>query len=110
MTAGTRRHYVEVKRPSAAIDGRGQSEGPPETIYRALPAEIRTLNTREQELARQVYALATHEIRVWPDPRKPIFETDWLLLGERKLEVGGVNDVRQTGIELVLICGEVRDG
>lgn len=110
MTAGTRRHYVEVQRPSAAIDGRGQSEGPPETIYRALPAGIRTLSTREQEVARQNYALATHEVKLWPDPRKPIHETDWLIFGERKLEVGGVNDVQQNGIELVLICGEVRDG
>jgi len=110
MTAGNRRHYIDVYRPSQATDLRGQIEGPPETIYRGMPAEIRTLSTREQEVARQVYALATHEVRVMVDPRKQIMETDYLMHGARKLEVGGVNDVQQNGVEMVLICGEVRNG
>ena len=108
MTAGLRRHYISVLRPSSALNGRGQIEGEPEVVYRALPAEIRTLSTREQEIARQNYALASHQVTVWPDPAKPITELDHVAIGGRRLEVGSVNDVRQTGIELVLICGEVK--
>lgn len=108
MSAGLRRHYVAAYRPSHALGDRGQIDGPPEQLYRALPAEIRTLTTREQEIARQTYALATHEVTVYADPSKPIQETDHLMLGERRLEVGSVNDPMQNGIKLVMVCGEVK--
>lgn len=109
IDAGKRRHVVSVHRPQGSLDGRGHDQS--ETmVYQSLSAEVRTLTSREQETARQLYAFATHEVRVPTDPTRPIKQTDWLMLGRRRLEVGSVNDPRQDGTEAVLLCGEVADG
>ena len=101
------RHQVTVKRPREGNQGtRGQKQGEPEVIYSNWPCSIVTLTGNEAEKARQNFANATLQVKGYTDPKKPIKVTDFLEFGERKLNVGFVNDVDQLGLVAELLCGE----
>jgi hypothetical protein len=111
------RHVVKVMRPPKNTGTIGQTQGEPETICKEWPCSIETLQGREAELARQTFASATLKVEGYGNPNNPIRETDYLefvdgVIGTkdkpRKLYVGVVNDKRQNGIELTLLCGEAR--
>jgi hypothetical protein len=111
------RHVVKVMRPTKTTNTLGNTQGEPEVICKQWPCSIETLQGREAELARQTFASATLKVEGWGNPQNPIRETDYLefvdgVLGTidkpRKLYVGVVNDLKQNGIELSLLCGEER--
>jgi head-tail adaptor len=106
MRAGELRHRVDVLRPPTSLDDRGQPRGQEEVVLRQVPCGIETLNGREAEQARTNYAEATHRVRMYGDPSKPIKTKDYLQFGTRRLEIGFIDDELQNGIKLTLICGE----
>lgn len=108
MATGRKRHTVDVMRPATGEDSRGQRSGSPTTLIASVPVEIKTLNGRELEQARQTYAAATYSVEMYGDPAIPIKELDYLQFGERKLYIGHVHDPDQNGIKLILLCGESR--
>ena len=107
LRAGELRHVVTVKRPPKGNRGTlGQKQGTDDTIYKDWRCSIETLSGREAEQARQNFASATLSIKGYTDPKKPIQNTDYLQFGERRFEVGFVNNVDQLGIVAELLCAE----
>lgn len=115
--AGNMRHVVKVMRPTKTTNDIGNTQGNPTIIFEKWPCSIETMSGRELELARQTFAAASLKVEGYGNPKNPIRETDYLEFIDgvtgtkekpRKLHVGVVNDKRQNGIELSLICGEDR--
>ena len=104
------RHLVNVMRPTDTEGTRGQSRGEPQTIYKNWPCSIATLNGREVEQARSVFAEATHKVEGYGNPAKRLAERDYLQFGERTLHIGFINDKQQNGLMLSLLCGERTGG
>jgi hypothetical protein len=107
MKSGTLRHIADIYAPISDTDTRGQIDPFSGTPYMAnVPCSIEQLSSRELDAARQVYATATHEVKLYADPKRPIAHTYWLKWGNRRLEIGAaVLDTR--GLEYTLTCGEV---
>lgn len=110
MKAGSLRHYVTIRRPSAEYGSRGQVQaGQDESLLSDVPCEIEQLSGRQLEFARQQFATATHRVRMYRDPANPLSAKDYLVLADgRRLHIGAVDDVNLTGLEYVLLCGESR--
>lgn len=107
MKSGALRHVVDIYEPIIESDTRGQIDPSVGTPYIAsVPCSVEQLSSRELDAARQVYATATHEVKMYADPKRPIQHNYWLKWGNRRLEVGAaVLDTR--GLEYTLTCGEV---
>lgn len=109
MIAGKLRHSADVLRSRKALDARGQPTGGEESILVAVPCSLRELSGREFEQAHKIYADATVIVEMYGDPKKPVTAKDVLLVnGNRRLNVGHVNDLQQNGLMLSLLCGEDR--
>lgn len=111
------RHVVNVMRPTKNKGTVGESQGQPDVVMRNWPCSIETLQGREADLARQTFASATLKVEGYGDPRNPFKATDYLEFVDgvtgtkdkpRKLYIGVVNDEKQNGIKLTLLCGEER--
>lgn len=105
-----KRHLVNVMRPTKATGDYGETQGAPEELYHHCPCSIEQISGREGEIARQTVPTATHRVKLYADPRKPIDARCYLTggsIGERVLQIGAPpNDKRQNGVELELLCGE----
>ncbi len=105
--AGKMRHVADIYEPFNDTDSRGSVDpfaGKP--YLSKIPCSIVQLSSRELDAARQLYATATHEVKMYADPENPIGHTFWLKWGERRLEIGSaVLDER--GLTYTLTCGEV---
>lgn len=109
MRAGDLRHTVNVMRPTEATGSLGETQGEPKLICKNWPCSIAVMSGRELELARQNFAAANLKVEGYGDPRNPFKATDYLTggsIGGRVLNVGFVNDLKQNGLELSLVCGE----
>jgi len=104
---GVKAHcVVEIRRPTEAVDGFGQTSGGDTTIY-TVPCRVETLSGRELVQARTVFELASHRVtKLYLDPAKRLKAKDYLLLNGRRLDIGFLNDLRQTGVEWELLCNE----
>ena len=104
--AGTMRHVVNIQKDSGAgtYDSLGQTSGSAVTVENGVKCSIENLTGRELELARQVFPLATHRVRMLY--RADVNEKYWLLFGTRKLHVGHVENVDELNRELRLLVGE----
>jgi hypothetical protein len=100
------RHYVNVMRPTKAADEYGQTQGQPETLLANVPCSVETLSGRELELARATFGMVSYKVTMYGDPSKPIRRTDYLTMGDRRLEIADVKDTYQNGVVFELICGE----
>lgn len=110
LRAGDLRHYVNVLLGPDATDDHGQAVGLDTVYIKDVPCSIETLSGRESEIARQQYAEATHLVKCYGDPARPIREHMRLRFGARLIEIGFVKDVNQNGEVLELLCGEVVGG
>jgi len=106
MSAGKRRHIVNILRPTAALGPDGQPQGQDTVYWRDVPCSIETLNGRELEVARQLLATATVKVAMYGDPEKPLNPKDYIEFNGRRFEIGQIIDKQQNGCELELICGE----
>ena len=102
-----KRHIVDIHHPLSESDSRGAADPVIGELYlKGIPCSIEQLNSREQEAARQVYALATHKVEMYADPKRPLSHSMWLAWGSRRLEIGeALLDDR--GMTYTLTCGEV---
>ena len=106
-TIGRMRHCVDIAARSAALSDRGQvSQSPPLILSRGEPCEIVTLSGREFEQARQVFATATHRVRMRPNSRVRLTTAHILIFQGRSLNIGHINNVDQVDRELVVLCDE----
>jgi hypothetical protein len=107
MKAGSMRHIVDIHHPLHESDSRGEADPlVGEKYLAAIPCSIEPLNTREQEAARQAYALATHKVSMYADPQHPLSHAMWLVWGKRRLEIGA-SLLDDRGLTYTLTCGEV---
>lgn len=115
LPAGKMRHVVAIKEhkidaASTDYDSYGQvsaSSTAWSTVLKARAA-IEQLSGREAEVARQVYASATHRVTV--DYHATLASTGGsrraVVFGDRFLHVGAVLNEDQENVQLQLLCGE----
>lgn len=108
IRAGELRHHVNVLLPPQGQDKHGEPQGNPTVVVENWPCSISQLRGNELEQARQVLATATHEIKGYIDPQRPITAEHYLQFGTRKFEIGDAEDVGERGVEYRLICGEFK--
>jgi head-tail adaptor len=95
--------------PPGTQGTRGEAEGQPTRVYRDVPCSIEPLRGGEADRARTVFAEASLKVELYADPRKRITPGMYLTggsLGQRVLNIGYIEDARQNGEHLVLVCGE----
>lgn len=100
------RHRVNVMRPTKASGSLGEAQGNPIAVCPDWPCSIRTLSGKEQESARQTGADAQFEVEGTGPLNTDALEQCYLQWGERRLNIAFVDDERQNGINLKLLCGE----
>lgn len=110
ITARRMRHSVDVAVVTEALSDRGQTlKGLPLIVSAKEPCEIENLSGREIEQARQMYAVATHRVRMRFNHQVPITTKHILLFGNQKLNVGYVNNVENRDREVILLCAEAAE-
>lgn len=106
MRAGDLRHRCDVLETPNAQGGYGEGIGNDGVYLRNIPCSLEHLSGREAEVARATFGAATHKVKMYGDPRKPIKKTHTLKVGERILHIADVKDVMQNGHQYELLCGE----
>lgn len=103
VNAGELRDRVEVLSLGGGRTDRGQ---PSATAWGGKGhkwAKVLPLRADESEVARQIFARATHKVTV--RRCNGLTTKDRLRHGEKILEIGGIRDLGQDGTEL--LCGEI---
>jgi len=102
------RHFVDIKRPATTLDANGlkEKDSDPGTLIESWPCTIEGLSGLEQIRARKMFAEATHRVKGYQDPVKPILVTDYVLFGTRKLYIGHISDPDEKGFEYELLVAE----
>lgn len=108
--AGTFRHRVTVMRPTGAHAKAGGLAGADSVVLKDWPCSIETLAGREVEQAHTVFAEASHKVKGYACKSSPFKERDYLQFGERRLNIGSINDIDQKGLMLELLCEEKKRG
>lgn len=106
MKAGPLRHLCNVERPLTGLSDRGEQEGYA-VVRPSVPCSLEPLNGREIEVAHQLVATATHRVRMWGNPAKPVQHNDRLRVGDREFEIGYISDGQQNGVQIELLVAEV---
>lgn len=101
------RFQCDVMEPPPTTDDNGQPIGKPTAVMRGIPCSIEQLSGREGEIAHQTRGFAVTRVKFHGDPRKPIKPHYFLQVGDKRLEISDINDVRRNGEEYELLCGEV---
>jgi len=98
------RHYITIYlREALGLGDRGQTTYTMNVVG-TVYARITTLEGKKLDLARQVIASATHEIRIrYLEGVTP--ECD-ITFGDRVFEIGSVNNRNEVNFEMVLTCIE----
>ncbi len=103
MRAGRLGHIVDIQEATETQDEYGSMGRTWETIL-ARRAFVKPLSGREAEVARQIVATATHEVRMrYLSMLTPAHR---LQFGTRTFEIGQKLNVDERNRELVLICTE----
>jgi SPP1 family predicted phage head-tail adaptor len=103
---GVYRHYISITLNSVTSQGdRGQSVFTPTTIGSTF-ALLEPLSGRKLDLAKQVYAVATHEVR-FPYMSGVTPECQ-VVYGTRTFNIGSVRNEQENNWEMVLLCEEVQ--
>jgi len=108
MRAGQLRHTVNVMRPAPPRGDRDQ-EDDPQVLREKVQCSIETISGREAQRLQQMYPTATHRVKMWGDPAKPLSAADWLieLPSNRRLNIiPPINDKQRNGLDLELVCIE----
>jgi head-tail adaptor len=84
----------------------GEEKGQEQVYLRNWPCSIEPLPGRESETANQTHGIRLYRVMLDGDPAKPITSAHWLRIGNRRLEIGDAQDIRQNGEVYELICGE----
>lgn len=106
LRSGTLRHRATFKRPSSTLDTRGGRSGDDVTLMADVPCSIEPLGGRELEQARQTVAEASHRVRLYADPERPLSALDYLEFGRRVLWIRYVKDMGERGFAYELLCEE----
>ena len=109
MSAGKRRHIVNILRPTAALGPDGQPQGQDTVWLSAVPCSIEAIAGSEPEVGGQQIATTTYRVEMYGDPEKPLKHSDYLMFGTRRLNINQIDDLHQNGQQLTLICGEHHD-
>ena len=103
----SKRHVVNVMRPPEGTEGtRGEAEGAPTILIKNWPCSITPTGGSESDLSGGTYADRGYVVSGRGDPKRPIAENDYLMFGERRLDISSVLDVGMNGEELELTCSE----
>jgi hypothetical protein len=102
-----RKHHVVVKRPTKALDARGQLQGQDETIMADWPCSIEPLSGNKAAQARTLVPTVTHRLDGPGNPKKRFKEKDYIQVYGRRFDIEFINDKQMNGIELSLLCTEV---
>ena len=102
----TKRHQVDIFRPSTELSGRGQPSGDPTTLFECVPVSIETLSGLDLWQARKQYAEARFRVKLNGDPNNRLKTEDYLVFGDSTLHIGFIDDKDQTGTDLTLLCKE----
>jgi head-tail adaptor len=107
INARRMRHSVDVAVPQEVLGDRGQKlPAVPLVVSKGEPCEIETLQGREIEQSRQMFASATHRVRMRFNRSLQLSPKHLLLFNGRTLNIGHVNNVNQNDREIVLLCAE----
>ena len=106
MQAGKLRHRLTIQSRPTTLGTRGQASktwNDGETIW----GSVQTLSGREAELAKRLYADATHQIEI--RYREGITVENQIKFGSRVFGIGAVSDPEQRKINLILLCSEAKN-
>lgn len=104
----TKRHIVNVMRPTKVQGSLGEQQGQPQVICSNWPCSIKPASGNESEANGQNTATAQFEVEGYGDPSWTDLEECYLQLGSRTLSIQFVDDEDQNGIKLRLLCGEIK--
>lgn len=101
---------ADIRCPPDSKGDDGQPRGVGGIVLREVPLlDFKTIGSSEPDYAGQQQAISLHSFRIYADPNKPIRHVDYLTggtLGSRRLNIREIDDVKQNGTLLALICGE----
>jgi SPP1 family predicted phage head-tail adaptor len=103
---GKRPDIVAIKRPTKALDARGQLQGQDETLTQEWPCKINTLSGNKAEQARSLVPSVTHSIE-GGRTRVPLKQKDYLQYRGRRFDIEFINDIERNGDEVTLLCTEI---
>lgn len=105
INAGELRHRVAIQALSSSYDSRGQNNGTWSTST-TVWGNIETLDGRELEHARKIYANASHRVTIRYMSASTLTNKNRFLFGSRVLNIGHINKVDQVSEALVVLCSE----
>lgn len=107
MDAGRMRHRVSVIAPpsGASLDSRGQLSGSNTTLASSVPCLVEQVGGSEGNMARQMFASATHSVTMYVDSQVEITERCWLAWGSRRLNIRA-RTTDERDMTTVLACEE----
>lgn len=108
MKAGKLRHRVNIVRETHSPDGFGELIPSGETIVSTQWAEVKPLQGRELEIARQLRAETTHRITLRRGSE--ILPSDRITFKDRRFEILEVIDTEERGIEIRILASEIMTG
>ncbi len=104
MPSGPMRHRVDILKPGASLDDRGQPQAN-DVLFNSVPCAIEVLSGREAEIARQLLPSASTRVSM-RGPLKGL--TARCILLERpdgqQHHVGFVEDQSRTGVLYRCLC------
>ncbi len=107
INARRMRHSVDIAIPQEVLGDRGQKlPAVPLVVSKSEPCEIETLQGREIEQARQMFAIATHRVRMRFNRSLELTPKHMLIFQGRTLNIGHVNNIDQRDREVVALCAE----
>jgi hypothetical protein len=96
---------ADIYEPIVTKDSLGQGTTSGSLYAAEVPCSLEVLTSRELEIARLLHATATHTVRMYADPNRPIKHTHWLTIAGRKLNIAEVK-LDDRGFTVELTCGE----
>lgn len=106
IRSGRMRDSVTIVEPTQALGERGQVLREDKVIARNVPCSIAGLYGQEFEQARQLFPTATSRVIMRTDSRYRLTTKHILLAGNRRLQIGYVDDRNNRHYELQILCGE----
>ncbi len=106
IRSGRMRDSVTIVEPTQTLTDRGQVQREDKVIARNVPCSIAGLYGQEFEQARQLFPTATSRVIMRVDSRYQLTTKHILISGNRRLQVGYINDMSNRHYELQIVCCE----